>query len=364
MALKKAQMSNAKSHIPHPTSHLARSFINLFVCILSLLLACGCVPKKEIRYSGQTMGTTYSIKVVSGYFNSLSGLENAIKKRLDEINQSMSTFLKDSEISKFNAMGSNRRPMTVSKDLFQVMTVAKHLFTVTDGAWDGTLDPLVRLWGFGASELPKEIPSDRQIKALMSRIGFDGIVMADPRQLGKIKPEVTVDLGSIAKGYAVDAIADLIKSRKQGNFLVEIGGEVYASGTRKDGTPWRIGVNVPVKGAPADTVYRALALKNQALATSGDYRNFFEAGGRRYSHVMDPKTGRPVENGVVSVSVLSDTCTFADGLATALMVLGHESGIDLVNRLEAVECLIVVGDRHGRLKDYYSEGFREKLLDG
>ena len=148
----------------------------------------------------------------------------------------------------------------------------------------------------------------------------------------------------------------LIRTNGIENFLVEIGGEVFASGLRKDGKQWRIGINKPQKDAPYDQVFKVSALQDKAFATSGDYRNYFEIDGKRFSHILDPGNGYPVTNGVVSVSIISDTCTFADGLATAVMVLGPEKGLNLVNTLDKTECLIVV-QKNGSLIEYYSKGF-------
>jgi thiamine biosynthesis lipoprotein len=169
---------------------------------------------------------------------------------------------------------------------------------------------------------------------------------------------VTLDLSSIAKGYGVDAVAELLRREGYASFLVEIGGEVVAAGTRRDGEPWRIGINRPRAEAAPDEVYRVVRLSGQALATSGDYRNRFEKDGVRYTHVLDPRTGRPVTNHVVSASVLAPDCTLADGLATAVMVMGAEAGLGLLQRLDAVEGLIVTESPDGRLEDHATRGFR------
>jgi thiamine biosynthesis lipoprotein len=155
----------------------------------------------------------------------------------------------------------------------------------------------------------------------------------------------------------VDQIAKLIQDKGIKNYLVEIGGEVYAEGYRKDGGKWRIGINKPEKGTPFNQIYKIVSLYNKAMATSGDYRNFFEKNGKIYSHIIDPKTGYPVSNRVVSVSIIADSCTYADGLATAVMVMGPQKGIDLINRLENIEGLIIVMENDGRLTDHVSKGF-------
>ena len=173
----------------------------------------------------------------------------------------------------------------------------------------------------------------------------------------KNDPFVTLDLASIAKGYGVDAISRVLEENEFENFLVEIGGEVYARGHRKDGKAWRVGINRPDRGAALDDVYKAVALTDQAMATSGDYRIFFQVGDRFYSHILDPRTGWPETSGVVSATVVAANCTVADGLATALMVMGPEKGVALVNRLPMVECLIVVRQPDGTFTDHPSQGF-------
>ncbi|MDM8552570.1 FAD:protein FMN transferase [Desulfobacterales bacterium HSG2] len=329
--------------------------IAVFILFTVLLMA-GC-GKEEVLISGRTMGTTYHIKIVTGYFKKGAGLKEKIDRRLGEINRSMSTYMKESEISRFNAVKSTGEKFYISDDFFQVMTIAKSLHEVTRGAWDGTVKPLINLWGFGNSEKRERIPEKEQIKSLLANIGFYNIEISEEKYLRKKNAFISLDLASVAKGYGVDQVAELIEENGFEDFLVEIGGEVFASGLRKDGGNWRVGINTPRPGAAYDAVYKAVSLHNRAFATSGDYRNFFEAGGRRYSHILDPVTGYPVTNGVVSVSVIADNCTLADGLATAVMVMGHEKGLELVSRLRDAECLIVVQEEDGSLTDYYSEGF-------
>ena len=329
------------------------------VILFSILLANNdCVAKREHLIQGRTMGTTYQVKVVTGSFQAVSGLKEKIEKRLDEINRSMSTYIPDSEISRFNALRQIGTKFQISGDFYQVMRVADKIYRLSEGAWDGTVNPLVDLWGFGRKGHKAVIPPRQDILRLMASVGFDNIEILEPGSLSKKSASVTLDLSSIAKGFGVDALAKLIANQGFQNYLVEIGGEVFAAGVRKDGKPWRIGINRPRKDAAVDEVYQVLNLQNRAFATSGDYRNFFEVNGMRYSHIINPKTGYPVSNGVVSVSLLAGDCTFADGLATAAMVMGHKKGLDLINRLADVEGLIVIEAPDGTLVDYPSEGFQ------
>ncbi|MDF1591728.1 MAG: FAD:protein FMN transferase [Desulfobacterales bacterium] len=322
-----------------------------------MIILAGCRLQREVLIEGNTMGTTYHIKIVAGYFDRISDLKEKIDRRLQEVNDSMSIYKADSEISRFNAIQNTEERFAVSEDFFNVTKAAEKLYRLTNGAWDGTIKPLVDLWGFGSPSAQKKIPAKQHIDWLLIDVGFRHIEISDSRHIRKKKRSLSLDLNSIAKGYAVDRVAAVIKENGIENFLVEVGGEVYASGTKKNRQPWRIGINRPQKDASPSQVYRVVTLENLALATSGDYRNFFEIEGRRYSHVLDPRTGHPVRNSVVSASVMAQTCTFADGLATALMVLGPDKGIELVERLENVEAMIVVQQADGRLADYFSRGF-------
>jgi thiamine biosynthesis lipoprotein len=330
----------------------------LFLGLLAVMVCSACQPKRELRLSGQTMGTFYHIKVVAGLFTSGTDLQRQIDNRLAEINQSMSTYDPESEISRFNAIRSTSDVFTPSDDFLRVLQVAAEVHRLTEGAWDGTLDPLITLWGFGRKGTVDRIPEADAIQRALAHVGFDRILVdLSSGTLRKTDPAVTLDLASIAKGYGVDEIARLLGRQGFSHFLVEIGGEVYAHGRRKDGKPWRVGINRPESGAAFNDVYRAVSLADRAMATSGDYRIFFRVGDRSYAHILDPRTGRPVADGVVSATVVAANCTVADGLATALMVLGPEEGVALVDRLASVECLIVVRQPDGILKDYPSSGF-------
>ena len=337
------------------TTRLAKVFI---IAAALCFISSGCEGKREHLIQGRTMGTTYHIKVVTGYFQGVSGLKEKIEKRLVEINAAMSTYQKDSEISRFNEFNQIGRQFKISEDFYRVMKTAQAIYRLSDGAWDGTVNPLVHLWGFGSGGAKNKVPMVTEISALLSNIGFKNIEVTEAGFLLKKRAAVTLDLSSIAKGYGVDQVADTIRKEGFQHYLVEIGGEVFASGYSKDGKLWRIGINRPQADAAFDEVYKIVDLHNRAFATSGDYRNFFVVDGIRYAHIIDPRTGYPISNGVVSVTIIADTCTFADGLATAIMVMGPEKGLDLINRLDAVEGLIIVEQMDGSLADFYSKGFK------
>jgi len=333
-------------------------FIQVLAISIALLFAPAiCDAQREHLIQGRTMGTTYNIKVVTGDLQGIGRLKEKIDARLVEINNSMSTYKKDSEISRFNELKQTGRAFEISDDFYRVMRTARTIFEQSEGAWDGTVNPLVDLWGFGRAGRQHTAPQKAKIAALLPEIGFENIQILPQGTLVKKNKFVTLDLSSIAKGYGVDQVAQVIHKTGFNNYLVEIGGEIFASGLRKDDKFWRVGINRPRKDAAFDEVYKIVDLKNQGFATSGDYRNFFEVDGIRYSHVIDPRTGYPVSNGIVSVSIIADNCTLADGLATAVMVMGLGQGLDLINRLEGVEGLIIIEKPNGSFGDYYSKNF-------
>ena len=336
-----------------------KKYLQIIIVLFILCALIGvCDAKREHLIQGRTMGTTYHITVVTGHLKGISGLKEKIDVRLNEINHVFSTYMNDSEISRFNALNKADEKFRVSNDFIQIMQVGRKIHQLSEGAWDGTVNPLVDLWGFGPTQREPKIPAASAIRELLHRVGFDRIQIKEPNFILKNSPRITLDLNSIAKGFAVDQVSQLIAASGFKNYLVEIGGEVYAAGLRKDSKKWRIGINKPQKDAAFNEVYKVVSLSNKAFATSGDYRNFFEIDKVRYSHVIDPRTGYPVSNGIVGVSIIANNCTLADGLATAIMVMGVEKGMPLVNRLDNVEGLIVVEESDGSLTDFHSTNFK------
>jgi thiamine biosynthesis lipoprotein len=322
----------------------------------------GCGPRPELRLSGRTMGTTWQVTLVGR--GSATDLQEKIERRLEEVNQRLSTYREDSEICRFNRFRSVGEEFPISGDFLRVMKVAARVFELSGGAWDGTVLPLVDLWGFGPAGPVDEPPGKETIAASLARVGFAKIAIRDSGALVKREASVTLDLASIAKGYGVDQVAELVRREGFTDFIVEIGGEIRAGGARRDGRPWRVGINRPRADAAPDEVYRVAFLRDEAFATSGDYRNYFVRDGVRYSHVLDPRTGRPITNRVVSVSIRAPDCTLADGLATAVMVMGAEAGLALVERLDDVEGLVVVETPEGGLQDHPSTGFHSEPPPG
>lgn len=301
------------------------------------------------------MGTFYNVTVVVKNPKMLEGFQEKIENRFEKINQSMSTYLKNSEISLFNTCKVGEK-FFISTYFQQVLSVAKTIYELSGGAYDPTVNPLLSLWGFRSEEADNRGPEEKEIQKILSHVGLDKIIVSDEGWIQKSVPQVELDFASIAKGFGVDKISELLLKNGFKNFLVEIGGEIYAAGNRADGRPWQIGINTPIKGAPFKMIYKTISLSNRAIATSGDYRNFLLKEGKSVSHIIDPETGQPVQNGVVSASVISSTCIVADGLATAVMVMGANKGLDLIKRLEKTEGLIVAIEPDGSLKNHYSPG--------
>ncbi len=314
-----------------------------FIPIIVFFILAACNPAhalgRQYTITGRTMGTFYSVKFISTQNQSTSLWKQKVDIRLKEINARLSMYDPKSEISLFNQYPASQ-VFELSNDFYQVVLQCLQLHRITDGSWDGTVKPLVDLWGFGIKDRPDTLPTSKAIEKALSQTGFHKLELNGHRLIKK-EPDITLDLGSIAKGYGVDAIAQLFSTSGIKNFLVEIGGELVGSGKNKKNQPWKVGISQPEKKGLNQSLYKIIALKNMAIATSGNYRNFFEKDGRIFSHIINPKTGFPVENQVVSASVIAENCTIADGLATALMVMDIQKGIDLINTLENTECLII-----------------------
>lgn len=305
-----------------------RSILPLLCGLLLLVLATACRQEKTlapVRLGGQTMGTTWSLTMqpVAGGTDA-TVLKTQLQERLEQINRLMSTYDAESEISGFNNQAATDW-FAISEETAQVIALALEISALTGGAFDISVGPLVELWGFGATARGETIPSADQVSAALAAVGYKNIrLRRDPAAISKLVPQLRIDLSAIAKGYAVDALSELLDQQGISDYLVEIGGEMKVSGSRGDGTPWRIAIEKPLEGARE--VALVLPLTATALATSGNYRNFYEENGQRYAHTLDPVSGRPIRHKLASVTVLDETCARADALATAIMVMGEEKG--------------------------------------
>ncbi|WP_339749377.1 FAD:protein FMN transferase [uncultured Rubinisphaera sp.] len=276
---------------------------------------------KSIKITGSTMGTFYEVTIADDLSpDQIPKLTNRINELLKQINAEMSTYDPQSEISQFN-QSQSLDWFPVSPGFAQVVDEAIIFSVITNGAFDPTVGPLVDLWHFGPEIKDRTIPTQEQIDEVMSSVGCQHLeVRYEPAAIRKSIPNLRLDLSAIAKGYAVDMIAEELKTQGIQGCLVNIGGEVVTVGRKEDGTKWRLGIEKPIEGKR--DIERIVHLSDVAMATSGDYRNYYEVDGVRYSHTIDPITGRPVTHHLRSVSVLSDSCLTADVYATALMVMG------------------------------------------
>ena len=302
------------------------------------------IANAEQHLTGNTMGTYYSIKIVGADNAQTKALEAGIEQRLDTVNQQMSTYLSDSELSRFN-QSREPGPFAVSADTAKVVTSALQLGLQTQQTLDVTIGPLVNLWGFGPDERPAQVPTEPELSAALAHTGLEHLrveIDAHGQYLYKAIPELYVDLSSIAKGFGVDVVAEYLSEQGFSNHLVEIGGELRISGHNGHNQPWTIAVERPHNdaGRSDELVQQVLAAGNNSVATSGDYRNYYELDGQRLSHTIDPSTGQPITHNLASVTVIHASCMIADGLATALTVMGTERALAYAEQHELAVYLL------------------------
>jgi thiamine biosynthesis lipoprotein len=310
-------------------SYLKASALLLFAVSVAFLSGCGQpASPKNFLITGPTMGTSYNITIVSSPDNiDKYDLQIDIDRLLIDINRQMSTYIPDSEISSFNRSSVNTWK-SISPDFFTVLELSQSISLLTDGRFDITIGPLVDLWGFGADNYESQkVPDADLLASTLANVGWNNLVLdSQNKAIKKLRP-ISINLSAIAKGYGVDKVAELLTSKKIDNYLVEIGGEVRTRGLNKESNPWRLGIEEP--SLVQKSVQRVVALSNQAIATSGDYRNYFEENGTRFSHTLDPTSGMPVKHNIASVSVIAEDAATADALATALNVLGEKAALQL-----------------------------------
>jgi thiamine biosynthesis lipoprotein len=299
-------------------------------CCALLAAACARSPA-ELVLSGPTMGTTYTVKVVAAPASVDAKLVQAtIDDVLAQIDRSMSGYRVDSEVTRFNASGSTQW-CNVSADLAAVVRASLDISEASDGAFDITVAPLVAAWGFGPAGGPKELPSVEQIAQIEATVGYRKLhVRLDPPALRKDVAALSIDLNGIAPGFAVDRLADRLRGLRIENFMIDIGGEIRAHGRNARGERWHIAIEHPVD--TQRTPYASVWLDGAAVSTSGEYRDYYERDGRRYSHTIDPRTGRTLDRAPGSVVVVASSTAQADGWATAMNVLGPRAGLALATQ--------------------------------
>ena len=329
-----------------------------------LFLAIGTIiiirQQRSIPYQhdeGFIFGTVYHITYQSERNYQKEYIENV--GELNWVNNEFSMFDKNSTVSRINA---NNPSVNISDRFLSVYLLAQEISRETDGAFDITVAPLVNAWGFGFKS--QKLPEKKQVDSLLQFIGMDKFRITPDRSYEKSDPRVMLDFSAIAKGYGADVVAQFLKTKGIKNFMVEIGGEVVASGISEKKTPWRIGITKPADD-PNNTNTQLQAILNvtdMALATSGNYRNFYYKGGRKYAHTIDPRTGYPVQHSILSATVLADQCAKADAYATSFMVLGFEKAKKVLKKHPELMAYIIYSDAKGNKAVWHSPSLKEKIM--
>ncbi|TMV05655.1 FAD:protein FMN transferase [Ruegeria sediminis] len=329
-----------------------------------VLLVSGCLFDKEpevVRLSGETMGTTYNVTAIGEDLDE-AALGRSVEETLAAVNAKMSNWDEASEVSTFSASDSTA-PIPVSAEFATVIAAANEVHAKSGGKFDVTLGPLIELWGFGPRKPEDPVPSDEDIAAALEKVGQSELLSLDQSagKLAKADGSVGINLSAIAKGYGIDAVAAALTAAGIENYMVEIGGDLVTRGKNDKGEAWRIGIEKPEPGS--QTVQLVVQVSDLGMATSGDYRNFFEQDGVRYSHIIDPTTGRPITHRTTSVTVLADTAMMADAWATAMLALGQEEGLKVAEAND-IAVFFIARDVTGGDEAYitvHSNAFKDAL---
>lgn len=332
-----------------------RRFNTLILLFLPFLIwSCSNAPS-EVHLTGPTMGTSYNVKFWSESEVDAAALQTKIDLELARVNKLMSTYDPKSELSLFNQSDSVE-VYPLSADTLKVMKEAIRIGGLSNGYLDITVGPLVNLWGFGPQAKPEKVPDQQTIDRAKRKTGLDKLRVLDGG-VQKSHTNMYVDLSTIAKGFGVDQVAEIVEQAGISNYLVEIGGEMRVAGLKATGVQWRIAIEKPV--TQERVAQKVIQIGNNAIATSGDYRNYYEENGKRYSHLIDPKTGYPIQHNLVSVTVIHPSSMVADGFATALNVMGKETGLQMA--LQNNLAVMLITKENGEFKEYTTPEFRTYL---
>ena len=305
-------------------------------------------PRVE-EFSGQSMGSSYAVTALLPHSATRTEFERAITASLEKADRLMSTYRPDSDLGRLNCAQPGEW-VPIADETARVMGQAIAIGRRSAGAYDVTVGALVNLWGFGPAASAESPPTAQQIAAAQARSGLDKLEVRLAPAAARVKvPGVRVDLSSIAKGFAVDKVAEALEQLGSGDYCVEVGGEIRTRGRNPRGQPWQVAVEVPQDTTRA--AQRIVPLSGQGMATSGDYRNYFEERGIRYCHILDPRTGSPIQHNLASVTVIAKTCAQADAWATALLVLGPEEGLAVAQR-EGLAAFFLVRGAQGFDEDW------------
>ncbi len=330
--------------------YIMRVVIGLFLC------GCFQAPRPVVHLQGETMGTTYNVKYVA-LPSSISSekIHDAIDASLVKVNQQMSTYIPDSELMLLNSAPANSE-ITLSPQLVHVLLEAERLYELSNGLLDVTIGPLVNVWGFGPRAQREIVPSQDELNRALSLVGFDKVELTSTSVI-KPSADTFIDLSTIAKGYGVDVVAEYLKSQGIQHFLVEIGGELRVAGRKPSGDSWRVAIEKP--SASERGLQQIISVGDNAIATAGDYRNFFVNDGQRFSHLLDPTTGYPIRHFTASVTVVDSSSMTADGLATAFMIMAPDDAKRIARENNIPLYLIERVD--DKLSVYYNDAFAQFL---
>ena len=327
----------------------------LFLIVLAVASVIIIARQKNTPYQPNTgfiFGTIYNVSYQSSH-----DLQPEIEAELKRVDASLSPFNKQSIITAVN----NNRPVKLDDRFIEVFTLAEKISKETNGAFDITVAPLVNEWGFGFKT--GVAPTRHVIDSLRAIVGYQKVRLQDG-VIRKADPRIMLDCSAIAKGYGSDCVARLLRKHGIDNFMVEIGGEVVTSGINPDRMPWRIGVTKPVDDSTAidQELQTVLNVTDKAMATSGNYRNFYYKGGRKYAHTIDPKTGYPIQHNILSATVLADDCATADAYATSFMVLGLDGARRILKRHPELMAYLIYSDAKGNNKVWFSPSLKDKIV--
>lgn len=329
----------------------------IIISAIALMVIFSSCVERNIQLNGRAQGTYYFI---SYYDNQNRNLQSEIDSILDEYNKSVSTYDTTSIISRFNR---NESGLKQDHIFMENLTISMDISKSTSGAFDPTVAPLVDAWGFGFKE--KKNLDSTHIDSLIRLIGMEHIKI-ESGQAYKTNPNVEINFNAIAQGYSVELVGDFLESKGIRNYLVDIGGEVSAMGNKPSGKKWAVGIEKPASNKfDSQDVQVYLEVKDMAVATSGNYRKYYEKDGVRYSHTIDPQTGRPVSHSLLSATVITDDCSKADAYATAFMVMGKEKALEFVenNPAKNLEVMLIYSSEGKEYQTIYSKGFKKYLMN-
>jgi len=334
--------------------YLHSIFLLLLLLIYIFLLNACISPSIQTQViTGETMGTTYSVKYVSDVQISKNNIDDLLVK----INQSVSTYIPESTISLINqATPENSNTITLDSFFIDNFLLSQQIYEDTEGFFNTALMPLVNYWGFGYGEKNRNSVDTNEVNRLLALTKFTDFKYGQ-KQLTKSKKAQQLDFSAVAKGYGVDQIAELMNKQNIQHYLIEIGGELRAKGRNAENNWWRIAIDQPKKGLSRRSFQAILPLKNQAVATSGNYRNYRVVGDQEYGHIINPKTGFPEQKEIISATIIAETCAIADAYATACMVMGFEKAKQLVERNTALTSYFIYKNESGEIATYQSEAF-------